>query len=395
VLWLGLTGGIGAGKSAVASALVDQGAALVDADRVAREVVEPGTPGLAAVVEAFGDGVLRRDGALDREALGREVFGDDEARRRLNGILHPLIGARTLELAGQAQESGVAVLVHDVPLLVENGLAPGYHLVLVVEAPAADRLHRLTALRGMSQPDARARMAAQTDDAARRVVADVVLRNDSGLDALQEQVTAVWRQRIAPYAGNVTRRTMPDRGLVALVDADPDWARQGRRLVDRVRLIAGARAVRVEHVGSTAVPGLAAKDVIDLQLEVPTREDAEALAEPLAEGGFPRRDDIDGDPVRPELDPDPEQYWKRLHRNADPGRAVNLHVRVAGSTAARAMVALRDLLLADAGARARYEAEKRRLTALHPDDVDAYAEGKTAMIMDLVLRARPTGDSEV
>lgn len=329
MLWVGLTGGIGAGKSAVSRALVAQGAALVDADLLAREVVEPGTPGLAAVVEAFGEQVLRPDSSLDRDALGREVFGDDDARRRLGGVLHPLIGARTLELARQAEADGAAVLVHDVALLVENGLAPGYHLVAVVEAPLADRLHRLTTLRGTSEDDARARMAAQADDDARREVADLVIINAGSLEALQDRVDGLWHHRLAPYAENLARRRSADRGDVRSVDADPDWARQGRRLVERLRLVCGAHAVRVEHVGSTAVPGRAAEDVLDLQVEVGSRADAEALAVPLADGGFPRCDVVDGDP---------------LHRGADPGRAVDVHVREAGSTSARAATAQRDEL---------------------------------------------------
>jgi dephospho-CoA kinase len=392
---VGLTGGIGAGKSAVARALTGHGAALVDADRVAREVVEPGTPGLAAVVEAFGSEVLRSDGALDREALGRRVFGDDDARRRLNGLLHPLIGVRTLELAAAAQEQRAPVLVHDVPLLVENGLAPGYHLVVVVEAPLADRLHRLVALRGMPEDDARARIAAQADDTARREVADAVLHNGAKLAALAEQVRGLWSSRLLPYADNVRAGRMAERGGPRLVPPDPDWDRQGRRLGERLRGLCGGRAVRVEHVGSTAVQGLPAKDVVDLQVEVADRETAEALAGPLAEGGFPRREDVDGDPVRAELDPDPDQYWKRLHRSADPGRAANVHVRVAGSTGARAALGVRDLLRADSAARDAYAREKHRLAALHPDDVDAYAEGKTPFLLPLLRRALTSADSEL
>jgi dephospho-CoA kinase len=392
VLWVGLTGGIGAGKSAASRALVAQGAALVDADQVAREVVEPGSSGLASVVQEFGGEVLRPDGTLDREALGRRVFGDDDARRRLNGLLHPLIGVRTLERAAQAQQRGAPVLVHDVPLLVENGLAPGYHLVVVVEAPLEQRLHRLTALRGMPEDDARARLAAQADDGERREVADALLVNDGPLEQLEQQVAELWSRRLQPYAAGLDAGRAAARGPVALAAPDPDWSRQGRRLVARLQALCGGRAVRVEHVGSTAVEGLAAKDVVDLQVEVPTREDAEALARPLADGGFPRRDDIDGDPVRPELDPDPAQYWKRLHRNADPGRAANVHVRLAGSTSARAMVGLRDLLRADPAAREAYAREKQRLAALHPDDVDAYAEGKTPFLLPLLLRAVAPAD---
>lgn len=387
MLWAGLTGGIGAGKSAASRALVARGAALVDADALAREVVEPGTPGLGQVVEAFGADVLGPDGRLDRDAMGRRVFGDDDARRRLNGVLHPLIGARTVELAAQAERDGARVLVHDVPLLVENGLAPNYHLVLVVEAPFEHRLHRLLALRGVPEADARARMAAQADDAARREVADVVLANDGDLDALERRVGQLWEQRLLPYTDGLAAGAVPDRGPVRLVEPDPDWGRQGRRLVARLQHLCGERAVRVEHVGSTAVPGLAAKDVVDLQIELAGKDDAQVLAGVLAAGGFPRRDDVDGDPPRPGIDPDPAAWWKRLHRSADPGRPANVHVRLAGSTSARAAVALRDLLRADTGARRRYEADKRRLAALHPDDVDAYAEGKTGLLVPLLERA--------
>jgi dephospho-CoA kinase len=386
VLWVGLTGGIGAGKSAVSRRLARGGAALVDADRVAREVVEPGTPGLAAVVEEFGEHLLTTDGALDREALGRVVFGDDQARARLNAIVHPLIGERTFALAADAEQQGAEILVHDVPLLVEGRLAPSYHLAVVVEAPEQARLHRLVELRGMPEQDARARMAAQSSDEERRRVADVLLVNDGSLERLDQQVDALLTGRLRPYAENVRDRRLAPRGAVALVDPDPGWAAAGERLAQRLRFLCGDAAERVEHIGSTAVPGLAAKDVVDLQVECPSQGAVEGLAERLADGGFPRRDDIDGDPPRPEIDPDPAQYWKRFHRNADPGRAVNVHVRVAGSTGARMARALRDLLRTDAETRAAYEREKRRLAAEHPDDVDAYAEGKTAFLVPLLRR---------
>lgn len=395
MLWVGLTGGIGAGKTAASRALVARGAALVDADRIAREVVEPGTPGLAAVVDAFGSDVLLPDGSLDRAAVGRRVFGDDDARRQLTAIVHPLVGARTAELAQQAEAGGAQLLVHDVPLLVENGLAPLYHLVLVVEAPLGDRLHRLTAGRGMAEDDARARMAAQADDAARREVADVVLRNDADIDALDAAVGQLWEARLAPYAVNVSAGTPAPRSGVRLHDADPDWPRQGRRLVERLRAVCGPAAVEVRHVGSTAVPGLAAQDVLDIQVEVADRDVAEVLAEPLTAAGFPRRDDVTADPVRPELDPDPAQFWKRLHHSADPGRPANVHVQVAGSTASRAMAALPALLRREDAARAAYEAEKRRLAALHPNDVDAYAEARTRVLLPLLHRALASGGIEL
>jgi dephospho-CoA kinase len=387
VLWIGLTGGIGAGKSAVSRRMAALGVALVDADVVAREVVQPGTPGLAEVVEAFGPGVLRADGGLDREALGRVVFGNDDARRRLNAIVHPRVGERTLELAAEAEARGAQVLVHDVPLLVENGLAPTYHLVVVVEAAQEVRLRRLTERRGMAEADARARIAAQADDAARRAVADVLISNDADLADLHQRVDALVLDRLEPYAENVRAGRPAPRGPVELAPPDAAWAAAGARLVARLRFVCGSRAVDVEHVGSTSVPGLAAKDVIDLQVTCRTREDGEALEPDLRAGGFPRLAAVDGDPVRAAIDPDPAQYWKRLHGSADPGRPANVHVRVAGSTGARMASALPGLLRADPAARSRYEVEKRRLAAAHPDDVDAYAEGKTVVLVPLLRRA--------
>ncbi|MGD9481798.1 dephospho-CoA kinase [Streptomyces sp. TRM70308] len=190
MLSVGLTGGIGAGKSEVARLLASYGAVVVDADRIAREVVEPGTEGHAAVVAEFGEGVLGPDGALDRPALGRIVFADDERRAALNAIVHPLVGARSAELQRAAGED--AVVVHDVPLLTENGLAPLYDVVVVVDASQETRLRRLTELRGMPEDEARARMAAQATRAERRAVADHVIDNDGPLDALEPQVRALW-----------------------------------------------------------------------------------------------------------------------------------------------------------------------------------------------------------
>lgn len=189
---LGLTGGIGSGKSTVSRALADLGAVVVDADLVAREVVEPGTPGLAAVVEGFGPGVMRPDGTLDREALGKVVFGDDAARRRLSAILHPLIGARSAELWTAAEEAGAAVLVHDVPLLVESGLQGMYDEVVVVDVAPEVQLDRLVRLRGMTQQDAEQRIAAQASREVRLASATKVLHNDGSVEDLQAQVRALW-----------------------------------------------------------------------------------------------------------------------------------------------------------------------------------------------------------
>jgi dephospho-CoA kinase len=198
MLRIGLTGGIGAGKSAVAALLARHGALVIDADAVAREVVEPGSRGLAAVVAEFGSGIRDTDGRLDRARLAAIVFADDEARRRLNAIVHPLVAQRTAELMAAARPD--AVVVHDVPLLAENGLAGHYNLVLVVEAGEETRLTRL-AERGLPAGEARARMATQATDAERRAVADVVIRNDGSPNELAAEVDAVWRDRIAPLAG--------------------------------------------------------------------------------------------------------------------------------------------------------------------------------------------------
>ncbi|SEL71999.1 dephospho-CoA kinase [Streptacidiphilus jiangxiensis] len=193
---VGLTGGIGAGKSAVSALLAAHGAVIVDADLIAREVVAPGTEGLAAVVAAFGPEVLAADGSLDRPKLGAIVFADPEKLASLNAIVHPLVGRRSAELEAAAGPD--AVVVHDVPLLAENGLAPFYDLVVVVDAADETRVSRLVELRGMKEEDARARMAAQASREARLAVADLVIDNDGPLERLAPQVAEVW-EKLAAY----------------------------------------------------------------------------------------------------------------------------------------------------------------------------------------------------
>ena len=197
MLRIGLTGGIGSRKSTVAALLAARGALVIDCDRIAREVLEPGTPGLAAVADAFGEQVLNPDGSLDRPALAAVVFADPEQRKRLDGIVHPLVRARAAELAAAAPEE--AVVVHDVPLLVETGQAGSYDLVLVVEADLETRVRRL-AKRGLAEDDARARIAAQATDGERRAVADVVLTNDGPQEELAAQVDRFWAERVEPAA---------------------------------------------------------------------------------------------------------------------------------------------------------------------------------------------------
>jgi dephospho-CoA kinase len=190
MLKVGLTGGIGAGKSEVSRLLVECGAVLIDADRIAREVVAPGTAGLAAVVEAFGEDVLAPDGGLDRPKLGSIVFADPEKLAVLNSIVHPLVGARSRELESAAPRD--AVVVHDVPLLAENGLAPLYDVVIVVDADPATQLDRLVRLRGMTEQDARARMTAQATREKRLETADIVIDNDGPLEQLERSVRVIW-----------------------------------------------------------------------------------------------------------------------------------------------------------------------------------------------------------
>jgi dephospho-CoA kinase len=191
VLRIGLTGGIGSGKSTVAARLAELGAVVVDSDQLAREVVAVGSPGLARVVERFGADVLGPDGSLDRPGLGRLVFGDPAALADLNAIVHPLVRARSEELTAEAAAAGAVAVVQDVPLLVENGMAAGFDRVIVVEAPLELRLRRLAG-RGMDSETARARIAAQASDEERRAVADVVLDNSGSPEQLVAQVDAAW-----------------------------------------------------------------------------------------------------------------------------------------------------------------------------------------------------------
>ncbi|MDP9431684.1 MAG: dephospho-CoA kinase [Actinomycetota bacterium] len=188
---VGLTGGIGSGKSEVSRRLAERGAVLIDADVLAREVVEPGTDGFAEVVAAFGPDVVGPDGRLDRARLARLVFADPDNRGRLNGIVHPRVRAETERRMAAARPD--AIVVNDVPLLVENGRAGAYDMVVVVQAPVEQRLRRLTSVRGMTAAEAQARIAAQASDSERRTVADVIVHNDADLTSLDRQVGSLWR----------------------------------------------------------------------------------------------------------------------------------------------------------------------------------------------------------
>jgi len=192
MLRVGLTGGIGAGKSEVSKRLAAQGAVVIDADLIAREVVAPGTDGLAEIVGAFGDGILTPGGALDRVRLGDIVFAAPEKLARLNGIVHPRVGVRMRELEDSAGPG--AVVVHDVPLIAENGLAGAYDVVVVVDVPPRVQLDRLMRLRGMSREQAEARIAAQASRDERLAIATIVVDNSGSLAELDRQAGELWAE---------------------------------------------------------------------------------------------------------------------------------------------------------------------------------------------------------
>jgi dephospho-CoA kinase len=203
VLRVGLTGGIATGKSEVSARLVERGAVVIDADTLAREVVEPGTPGLAEVVVAFGPAVLDSTGAVDRAALAEQVFGDDAARRRLEAIIHPRVRERAAEIEALAPQD--AVVVHDIPLLVETGQAAEFDIVVVVDCPPERQLERLTTRRSLTAPEARARIAAQAAREDRLAVADRVISNTGTLAALREAVDDLWVELSDRAAGRRAR----------------------------------------------------------------------------------------------------------------------------------------------------------------------------------------------
>lgn len=196
---VGLTGGVAAGKSTVAAMLAELGAVVIDADALAREVVQRGTPGLAAVVEAFGEDVLGADGELDRPAMGRLVFNDTDARRRLEAIVHPLVLERIVELEEAAPPD--AVVVHDIPLLAEGGRARDFDAVVVVDAPEEVQLRRMRTDRGWTEEDARSRIGAQASREDRLAVATYVMENTGTREDLRDRVAEVFEDLQARRRG--------------------------------------------------------------------------------------------------------------------------------------------------------------------------------------------------
>lgn len=398
MLRIGLSGGIGAGKSTVSSTFSDLGGIVVDGDVIAREVVEPGTEGLAKLVDAFGREILHDDGALNRPALAAIAFSDEEKRQTLNGIVHPLVAHRRSELIAAAADD--AVIIEDIPLLVESGMAPMFPLVVIVHADEELRVKRLIEYRGFTEEDARARIAAQATEEQRRAVADVWLDNSGTAGELVEKARALWHERILPFAHNLHgNRPAPSKPV--LVPFDPAWPDQARRIVARLNTACGHRAVRVDHIGSTAVPGMDAKDVIDVQVTVASLADADELDEALTAAGYVRGP-VTADVAKPdarstvaEFDhSNDEALWhKRIHSSADPGRPTNVHVRVDGWPGQQFALLFVDWMRANPGVQADYLSLKRRVAEEGHVSTGAYADAKEPWFLDAYRRAWEWADA--
>ena len=375
MLRIGLTGGIGAGKSTVSATFAECGGIIVDGDVIAREVVEPGTEGLGQLVEEFGEDILLPDGALNRPALAAKAFVDDEKRAKLNGIVHPLVARRREEILDAVHDD--AVVVEDIPLLVETGLAPLFPLVVVVSADVETRVTRLIK-RGMDEADARARIKAQAPEEQRRAIADVLLDNSGSQGELVEKARDLWYNRVLPLAHNIRTRQCGPR-VYELVPYRPAWSDDARRIIKRIEMACGAKALRFDHIGSTAVRGLDAKDVIDIQVTVASLDVADDIDSALEHVGFPRIEHITADTPHTA---DSSLWRKRIHCAADPGRPANIHLRVDGSPAQQFALLFRDWLAANPGVQQDYLAAKRR--ALSAPD---YAEAKEPWFADAYERA--------
>lgn len=381
MLRVGLTGGIGSGKSMVAARFAQRGAAIIDSDQIARKVVEPGTAGLRAVTEEFGNEILAEDGTLDRSALAARVFHDVDARGRLNAIVHPLVAARAAELIAAVPPE--AVVLQDIPLLVEEGMVARFPLVVVVHADAAVRLRRLVEQRGMSESAATARIAAQAIDEQRRAAGDVWLDNSGDRDDTLAAADQLWIHRLVPFETNLRHHRPAARAATPVVRApEASWPEQAQRVIARIDAVAGRRAHRIDHIGSTAVPALVAMDVLDVQVVVADLAAAEQLADDLIGAGLLRLGGHWRDNVR-----DGSPRDKAMATNADPGRPVNCHIRPLGSPAWREAVLFRDWLRAHPAGVREYAELKHQLTAQQWDSIEAYADAKTPFVSSALDRA--------
>jgi dephospho-CoA kinase len=375
MLRIGLTGGIGAGKSTVSATFAECGGTIVDGDVIAREVVEPGTEGLAQLVEAFGEDILRPDGALNRPALAAKAFVDDDKRAKLNSIVHPLVGKRRLEIIEAV--SADAVVVEDIPLLVETGMAPAFPLVVVVTADEETRIERLIK-RGMDEADARARIKAQAPEEQRRAIADVLLDNSGSVGQLVESARELWSNRVLPLAHNIRTRQVAEHEL-ELVPYNPAWPNDAQRIIKRIQMACGAKTLRIDHIGSTAVPGMDAKDVIDIQVTVASLDIADEINDAIADVGYPRIEYITNDNAHTD---DVSLWRKRIHGAADPGRPARIHLRVDGWPNQQFALLFTVWLAANPAVREEYLAVKRNALA-----ASQYAEAKEPWFDDAYRRA--------
>jgi dephospho-CoA kinase len=276
-----------------------------------------------------------------------------------------------------------AVVVEDIPLLVETGMAPMFPLVVVVTAPVETRVERLIK-RGMDEADARARIAAQASEEQRRAIADVLLDNSGSPGELVEKARDLWYQRVLPLAHNIRTR-QPAETRPHVVPYDPTWPEDAKRIINRIRTAGGSKALRVDHIGSTAVAGMDAKDVIDIQVTVASLAVADELAQPLADVGYPRKEHITSDVPHGD---DPRLWQKRFHGAADPGRPANVHVRVDGWPNQQFALLFTDWLRANPGVQGDYRAMKR--SALQAPD---YVGAKEPWFLDAYRRAWKWADA--
>jgi dephospho-CoA kinase len=264
---------------------------------------------------------------------------------------------------------GDAVVVHDVPLLVETGMAARFPLVIVVHADAAVRLRRLVEQRGMAEGSAAARIAAQATDEQRHAVADVWLDNSGTRESTVAAVDRLWVHQLLPFEANLRHHRRARRPSVPIVAApDPRWPQQAQRVIARLASVADRRARRIDHIGSTAVPGLDARDVLDIQVVVEDLTVAEQLADDLLAAGLIRLTGPCWDTAR-----DGTTRDKAYATNADPARHINCHLRPADSPAWREAVLLRDWLRAHPAGAREYATLKHRLAAQAGDGVEDYA----------------------
>ena len=313
--------------------------------------------------------------------------------------MHPLVAHRRSELIAAAADD--AVIVEDIPLLVESGMAPMFPLVVIVHADEDVRVKRLIEYRGFTEEDARARIAAQATEEQRRAVADVWLDNSGSAGELVEQARELWHQRILPFAHNLRQRSTRALRTGSGAVATRRGRIKARRIAARLNTACGHRAVRIDHIGSTAVPGVDAKDVIDMQVTVASLEVADELADALTSAGYVRRP-ITADVGKPDArstvaafdHTNDESLWhKRLHCSADPGRPTNVHIRVDGWPGQQFALLFVDWLRANPSVQADYLALKRRVAAEAHADTGAYADAKEPWFLDAYRRAWEWADT--